>query len=166
MKFAPPLPWFVALLVLSAGAAAATAETLDARADRLTARFLAGWLERNPGEATRLGDHARDDALPSITEGARADDAAWCAAWRDSLAALPLDRLTKPRAIDVRLARARADRDAATWGRDRLAERDPGFALRILDVAIAIPTRSFYAGACTRGVSLRKRLRAVPEFLR
>jgi len=166
VKFAFPLPWFVALVVIAAGAGAATAETLDARADRLTTRFLAGWLERHPEEATRLGDHAYDDDLPSMAETVRADDASWYAAWRDSFESIPLERLDPSRAIDVRLAGARAGREAFLRNRDRLAERDPGFALRILDDAITTPTRGFSSGPCTRGVSLRKRLRAVPEFLR
>jgi len=161
----PALRSLLLLAALLAAARGARADALDTRAARLTERFAAGWLERHPEEATRLGNHLADEKLPAWSGASRASDAAWYSALRDSLAALPLDRLTAARAIDVRRAIAVASREMRAVD-DHLAERDPGAALRRLDVAIEVPTRSFYASSCSRAANLRRRLTRVPEFLR
>lgn len=168
MRFALPLPWLavVAVLLVPRGVpAAAAAGRVAGVAEKRTDRFLAGWLERHPEEATRLGSHEADARLPSWTASAHDEDAAWFAGWRDTLASLAAQHLSPATSIDVRLALARAvdeDRNA----HDRLAERDPGFALRVLETAIETPVRSFYAPACSRAATLRRRLLAVPEYLR
>ena len=172
MKYANPLPSLAVVAVLLApqgvvpAATAAGAPTpLAVRASKQADRFLAGWLERHPEEATRLGKHDGDASLPALSAPALQDDAAWFAAWRDTLGAFSIDRLPPEIAIDVRLALARAAEEDRT-ARDRLAERDPDFALRVLEAAIETPVRGFYAPACSRAATLRRRLRAVPEYLR
>ena len=171
MRFVSPLPWLAVVAVLfvprgvPAAAAASPAAPLAKQTDRRADRFLAGWLERHPEEATRLGKHETDERLPSLSTATREADAAWFAGWRDTLGAVAIEHLSPAAAIDVRLALARAteeDRDA----RDRLAERDPGLALRRLEAAVETPVRSFYAPACSRAATLRRRLHAVPEYLR
>ena len=157
----------LAVLLLSLVAArSAGAESIESRAGRVSQAFLAGWLARHPEEGTRLGDHAHDGALPLLARAAMARDAAWYEGQRDSLATLPLENLAPASRIDVKLARSRAALEARAIRDERLPERDPGFALAPLELALETPIRGFYSSPCSRASALRSRLRAVPEYLR
>jgi len=155
----------MALLLVLLAAPPASADAPDDRARRALDVFLSGWIERHPEQASRLGDHSRDGVLPLLSSAARARDATWYRAQRDSLASLQLEALTASRAIDVRLALDRAAYEAALT-EDRLPERDPGYVLERLRVALSVPIRGFHASPCSRAAALRSRLRAVPELLR
>ncbi len=154
------------LLPILIAAPATAADTAEARARRLADEFLAGWTERHPEEATRLGDHTGDRRLPLLSAVALAADAAWYRAQRESLDALPMEGLPAGLRDDLRLARIAAARRVRELERERLHERDPGYALEPLRVALTGPMRSLHASACARSVDLRDRLRAVPEYLR
>ena len=165
MRWVSSLPWLALVATLVAPRAEAGG-ALDARAERLARQFLAGWLERHPEAATALGDHREDHVLPSLAAVDREADLAWYRAQRDSLASIPVERLAPAHARDVVLALARARGETAMRVRDRIAERDPGYALRVLSAALETPIRSFFASPCSRTVDLRRRLAAVPEYLR
>ena len=158
--------WAVAVLGLALLAGSAFGEDLDARFRRVSFSFLAGWLVQHPERATLLGDHGQDARLPDLSVAGLTRRRAWLAAQRDTLRALPLSRLKPPDAVDARLMLHQVNLELRELNDERLAERDPRWALMQLRTAFAGHLLGSMGSPCTRAARLGQRMAKVPEFLR
>src|SRR5207253_2991020 len=98
-----------------AGPASPGALSPHARFGAFASRFLEGYLERFPTDATLLGNHARDDRFPDMSAEADAEVLKWIAATQTELATF------KPEELDAE------DRTDASILKNRLDELDLGF---------------------------------------
>ncbi len=165
------------VLVLAGGAAAVSAQEIDAVRPRTTGRgdgafvrlgevFLDHVLSTRPHVATRVGIHTHDDRLLPVTQSSLAADAAWFRAFRDDLAAFPRASLSFERALEYDLLTARIERELLDLETIRPYETNPNTYLDLIAVGIQSLIQRDYSSPCRRMTSTTRRLRQVPEVLR
>ena len=131
MKFAAALALTGAVLALAAApaeaakprasaAAKSSARRADAAFAQIAARYIASYTRLNPTEATTLGEHRWDAALPDISAAGRASAEA---EWRAILAAMNrIDRSALSRENQVDYALLDNQLRYELWKADRLQE--------------------------------------------
>ena len=68
----------------------------------LSARFLEGYLQRNPVRATEAGEHRFDGAWPDVSGAGEASMRAFVELLRGELQAIALDGLSAQNRVDAR----------------------------------------------------------------
>jgi uncharacterized protein (DUF885 family) len=143
-----------------------SADTQDARLEKLGDEFLDGWLTRRPHLATRLGLHGWDSKLVPVTQASVEADVRWLKQMRARLRAIPLSELTFERAQEHDLLMARIERERIDLEEVRSWERNPGFYLDLVAGSVLAVLERDFTSPCERVLLATRRLRLVPEVLR
>jgi uncharacterized protein (DUF885 family) len=161
----------LATLALAAGlalacAGPASAESQDARLEKLGDEFLDGWLTRRPHLATRLGLHGWDRKLVPVTAASVAADVRWLKEMRARLREIPLAGLSFERAQEHDLLMARIERERIELEEVRSWERNPGYYLDLVAGSVHSLLERDFTSPCDRVQLATRRLRLVPEVMR
>ena len=168
----PLRPVLLALLAVSCAAprpaaqpAAAPPPAPGAAFHQLTARFIAGYLQRNPTNATSIGEHAWDGSWPDLSKAGEADERAFIAATQAALSQLPLAALDPQDRIDAQMLDSELRHELFELDELKPVENDPVSITGLIGSGIdPLITRSF-APHEARMRSLLSRLRGVPQVV-
>ncbi len=149
----------------SASSALPASTTSDAAFARLASRFLAGYFELAPEQATIAGVHDRDGAWPDVSAAGDARARAFVAATRAEIATLDRSTLGMQARVDLGILENRL----SFWmfALDELRELDwnpLAYTALLGDGIDPLLTRTFAPPAARMG-SLRSRLLGVPAVL-
>jgi uncharacterized protein (DUF885 family) len=155
----PPLP--------SATASASTPEdgAQNLLLAELSSRFVRGYLQRAPVDATQLGLHDYDAKWPDVSADGDAEFLAFLASTRKELATIARDRLTEQNQIDASILANQLDLFELYVAEIKPAENNPRFYTALVGDAIdPLVTRDF-APLADRMKSLRARLASLPPIV-
>ena len=165
----PPAPR--ASIAPTASASAAPSSTPDPRAAaaaafaELAPRFIRGYLERSPVNATNAGLHDFDARWPDPSAEGDAAFLAFVASIRKELGAIPRAHLSDQDQIDAAILATQLDLFELTINELRPAETNPRFYTELFGDGIdPLATRDF-APMADRMKSLRARLEGVPAIV-
>jgi len=148
--------------VASASPAAPSANEAFAR---VAASFLAGYLKREPQQATELGDHHYDDKWPDLSEAGDRDLRAFLSDARKGLSAVPRDALSDQNQVDARMLDDQIDRALFYMDEIRQPETDPVLYTSVLGDGLDPLVARDFAPLRERMTSLRARLLGVPAVV-
>ena len=160
MKFLA-LTFFAALLLPNVARATAEDKQFEA-----TAKFyIEQYLQRNPEEATSLGDHRFDDRLTDYSPDAIAKARATAKDFREKIKEIDRPELTGANKIDVQILQDAIDYEIFQLEELRSWEWNPLVYNQSLANSLYLLVARDFAPAKERIENLRKRLQAIPAVI-
>lgn len=155
------LPLFAALFLPSVARATAEDKQFEA-----TAKFyIEQYLQRNPEEATSLGDHRFDDRLTDYSPDALAKARQAAKDFREKLKEIEPAKLTGPNKIDAQILQDAIEYEIFQLEELKAWENNPLIYNQSLANSLYLLVARDFAPAQERIANLRKRMAAIPAVI-
>jgi uncharacterized protein (DUF885 family) len=153
----PPAP--------AAKGAPSTTVSADQAFEAFAQRFLDGYLQRAPADATQIGDHRYDGTWPNLSAEGQASTRKWLEDTRTALAKLSRDGLSEQNQIDAAILDDRLRAGLFAIDELKVPEHDPVSYTNLIGEGLdPLVTRSF-ATQEQRMASLLGRLDGIPALI-
>ncbi len=156
---------FAGVLLCLCITAIATAQTEDARFEKLSSDFLTGYFQVNPTTATQIGNHDYDSVLDDISMTALELETKRVELFREKLADFDLKRLSPQNSVDARILTETLDEMIFDFDELKEYQWNPLVYTGLLGNAIAGLIYQDFAPLDVRLQNAAARARQVPRFL-
>ncbi len=144
---------------------AASATPADDQFEKTAKAYTDQYLQRNPEQATALGDHRFDAQLTDYSPDAFAKARAAAKSFREKLAKIDATKLTGPNKIDAQILRDAIDYEIFQLEELRDWESSPLVYNESLANSLYLLVARDFAPAKERIANLRKRMAAIPAVI-
>ncbi|HEY2801095.1 MAG TPA: DUF885 domain-containing protein [Chthoniobacterales bacterium] len=158
------LPVALSLLALIMPVAA-QATPADTQFESIAKTYIDQYLQRNPEEATALGDHRFDDRLTDYSPDAFAKARAAAQDSKEKLAKIDASQLTGPNKVDAQILKDAIDYELFQFDELKEWQVDPLVYNESLANSLYLLVARDFAPAKERIANLQKRMEAIPAVI-